>query len=123
MNEYLPIIHKINFECQHAEIVKVIRVSFWIITFMTCTFYSWFIFDALGDEVGFRQSFWILIAYPMLPILLYGILKWLKLQRVVAHRLDEEKNGLSVEMAITWNPFISSTKTSVSNSEELDGPA
>jgi len=39
-------------------------------------FYTLFVFDALGDDVGFDRSFWVLIVMPLLlPIYLFILCK------------------------------------------------
>jgi Leucine-rich repeat (LRR) protein len=44
----------------HMALSAVLTVS--------CCFYTLFLFDTLGDEVGFAGAFWVLIVVPVLPI-------------------------------------------------------
>jgi hypothetical protein len=40
---------------------------------MSCVFYTLFLFDTLGDEVGFAGAFWVLIAVPLLPVMALAV--------------------------------------------------
>jgi hypothetical protein len=39
-----------------------------IVLSLSCMFYTLFLFDTLGDEVGFVDAYWVLIVVPLLPI-------------------------------------------------------
>jgi hypothetical protein len=38
---------------------------------VSCWFYTLFLFDTLGDAVGFSKAYWVLIVFPVLPMVLY----------------------------------------------------
>jgi hypothetical protein len=38
---------------------------------VSCWFYTLFLFDTLGDAVGFEGAYWVLIVVPLLPLVLY----------------------------------------------------
>jgi hypothetical protein len=40
---------------------------------LSCVFYTVFLFDTLGDEVGFAGAFWVLIVVPLLPIVALAV--------------------------------------------------
>jgi hypothetical protein len=44
----------------------------WALVTLSCWFYTLFLFDTLGDAVGFQQAYWVLIVVPLLPLCLYG---------------------------------------------------
>jgi hypothetical protein len=37
----------------------------------SCWFYTLFLFDTLGDAVGFERAYWVLIVMPMMPLVLW----------------------------------------------------
>lgn len=56
----------------------VIRYAFWMIIILSCIFYSFFLIDMAGDQVGFQQAYWIFIAMPLSPLFIYRIEKIIK---------------------------------------------
>jgi hypothetical protein len=40
---------------------------------LSCQFYTLFLFDTLGDAVGFQDALWVLILVPLLPAVLYAV--------------------------------------------------
>ena len=40
----------------------------WFLLYTTCCFYTLFLFDTLGDSVGFYGAYWVLIVIPCLPL-------------------------------------------------------
>jgi hypothetical protein len=42
-----------------------------LVTF-SCLFYALFLFDTLGDAVGFQGALWVLIVVPLVPALLFA---------------------------------------------------
>jgi hypothetical protein len=38
---------------------------------LSCWFYTLFLFDTLGDAVGFEGAYWVLIVMPLTPVALY----------------------------------------------------
>ena len=51
----------------------MLRKSFWLLFFLSCWFMSPFLFDTLGASVGFESSYWVLIAIPMFPWVVFFI--------------------------------------------------
>ena len=47
----------------------------WVLIGLSCWFYTLFLFDTLGDDVGLSKSYWVLIVMPMMPFVLYGLFK------------------------------------------------
>jgi Leucine-rich repeat (LRR) protein len=45
-----------------------LRMALYLILAVSCMFYTLFLFDALGYEVGFAGAFWALIVVPLLPV-------------------------------------------------------
>jgi hypothetical protein len=40
---------------------------------VSCMFYTLFLFDTLGYEVGFAGAFWVLIVVPLLPVVAWAL--------------------------------------------------
>lgn len=40
------------------------------LTALSCLFYTFFLFDILGDDVGFYRSYWVLVVMPLVPVVL-----------------------------------------------------
>ena len=61
-------------ECAPAEsFVPMLHSSMWMLLFFNCSFCALFVFDILGDKVGFNGAVWVLIVLPLFPLLLYGV--------------------------------------------------
>jgi hypothetical protein len=41
----------------------------------SCWFYTLFLFDTLGDAVGFQHAYWVLIVVPVMPLGLFGAIQ------------------------------------------------
>jgi len=41
----------------------------WFLLYTACCFYTLFLFDILGDSVGFYKAYWVLIVMPCLPLI------------------------------------------------------
>jgi hypothetical protein len=55
----------------------------WMLITTCCWFCTLFLFDTLGDAVGFGAAYWVLVLVPVLPLLLYAASRWYD-QRVVS---------------------------------------
>jgi hypothetical protein len=49
----------------------MIRNSVWMLIAFSACFYTLFLFDTLGDAVGYQQAYWVLIVMPLVPAGLY----------------------------------------------------
>jgi hypothetical protein len=43
--------------------MPVLHRSIWLLTVCSFIFYTWFLFDALGNTEGFMNSFWVFFVY------------------------------------------------------------
>jgi hypothetical protein len=66
-------INQISKELNEAGDPVMIQNCMWIIIFISFSFYTLFIFDSFGDELGFKRSYWTLIVVPFIPLGLYLI--------------------------------------------------
>jgi hypothetical protein len=55
-------------ECTYVATCSTMRKAFWMLLWCGCWFYALFLFDTLGDAVGFRSAYWVIIALPLLPV-------------------------------------------------------
>ena len=69
--------------------VSKLRVSGWMLASFAFCFYTLFLFDLLGNEVGFAGSFWVFIVLPLKPVGIYLI-----------HKLSRERGRASL-----WHRF------------------
>lgn len=51
---------------------EVLRRSTWILLYFSCCFMTLFLFDTLGDAVGFDRAYWVLIVVPVLTPLVHA---------------------------------------------------
>jgi len=70
--EYIDLIEA---ECQRAGAVAVLRRSAWLLVVCCCCFYALFLFDTLGDSVGYYDAYWVLIVVPLLPVFTFLVYK------------------------------------------------
>ena len=80
----------------------------WILITSSCLFYSLFLFDTLGDAVGFEGSYWVLIVVPLMPCCLYVVHRMLRRmtpehhvvtrQTISMEIFDENKNPMSMKV-------------------------
>jgi hypothetical protein len=64
-HKYLDIIEQ---ECANVATPTTMRRAFWLLLWFGCWFYTLFLFDTLGDAVGFYPAYWVLIVVPLLPL-------------------------------------------------------
>jgi hypothetical protein len=88
LGDYLGILEQ---HCEGAGSAGFLRGTAWILVTLSCLFYTLFLFDTLGDAVGFRGALWVLIVVPLLPALLYAAVAYA--ERRSSSRAAEEGEG------------------------------
>jgi Leucine-rich repeat (LRR) protein len=63
--------NKFEAECQNVCSELVLYRTVWMLVTLSCWFSTLFLFDTLGDAVGYRGAYWVLIVVPLLPIVLF----------------------------------------------------
>ena len=58
-------------DCEGVGSAPVLRKTMWMLITASCWFYTLFLFDTLGDAVGFHRAVWVLIVMPLMPLVLY----------------------------------------------------
>jgi Leucine-rich repeat (LRR) protein len=59
--------------CEKVSTPEQLRVALDLVLTVSCVFYTLFLFDTLGDEVGFAGAFWVLIVVPLLPFVALAV--------------------------------------------------
>jgi Leucine-rich repeat (LRR) protein len=67
---YLEIIEQ---ECRGVASYAALKKAMWMIIVLSAAFYSLFMFDTFGASTGFNDSFWVLIVFPLMSLVLYCI--------------------------------------------------
>lgn len=68
--KYLELIEE---ESRNVVNRKMLSRSFWLMIGFTCVFITPFLYDVLGSEIGFEKSFYVLIVFPLVSLLLYAL--------------------------------------------------
>jgi hypothetical protein len=58
---------------QGGFVLPVVENALWMVLTASCLFYTLFLFDMLGDSVGFVGACWVLIVVPLFPLVLYVV--------------------------------------------------
>ena len=89
----------------------------WFLLYTACCFYSLFLFDILGDSVGFNGAYWVLIVMPCLPLIIHVIYEWRKY--FITKTIREKQSEVSVNdynnSHTTTTIQLTSTVSMVSN--------
>jgi len=72
--------------------LSTIEQCSWVMLTVACGFYTIFLFDILGDVVGFYRAFWVLIVIPCIPLYVYTC-KALHLWYFKAYHKDDDAAG------------------------------
>jgi Leucine-rich repeat (LRR) protein len=59
--------------CAGVATPRQLRTALYLVLTVGCMFYTLFLFDTLGDEVGFAGAFWVLIVVPLLPVVAWAV--------------------------------------------------
>jgi hypothetical protein len=79
----------------------------WFLLYTACCFYTLFLFDILGDSVGFNEAYWVLIVMPCIPLSLhasYLLIKWI----ITYRRKSTPTTPIHMDNQIQMNPLVRS---------------
>jgi Leucine-rich repeat (LRR) protein len=123
-DQYLEVIEldSLGVGCLHLD---KLRISVFMIACCCCMFYTIFFFDTLGNEQGAAASFWVFIAFPLIPAGIYFLSPlWrrnsrAKIQEVLvsgaakAARVVEDGLELGTVLAstVTTNPLAAQSQS------------
>jgi len=104
-----------NFNVQ--PVLLIIHRCCWMLLYVSCSFYTLFLFDILGDKVGFYKAYWILIVMPLFPFVIFIIYKfyrWIIFIKNYKNNSDDQDNinknnqNKVVHIQLTSSSIISS---------------
>jgi hypothetical protein len=81
--------HLTEGEFQEIVLLSMTWRGLVVIMCFACCFYALFLFATLGDAVGLSGAYWVLIVIPLLPIVLYAVLR-------IRHRVRTEDSRAPV---------------------------
>jgi hypothetical protein len=95
----------------------------WILLYTCCSFYALFLFDILGDRVGFYGAYWVLIVMPCVPLCIHApyllsskvkMMEMMMMGRSKIARKDQEHSmdGTGAGDGVELSPSISSPSSS-----------
>ena len=74
-------------------LLSTIQKCGWFLLYTACCFYTLFLFDILGDSVGFYGAYWVLIVMPCLPLMIHVINE---LSRIKSKTTSVKQSALSL---------------------------
>ena len=89
----------LNMACERMAQLAVLGPSVWLIVTFSCFFYALFLFDTLGNAVGYDEAYWVLVVMPLMPVCLYVVYRC-----VVVYI---ERNDNAVEQLVVTETVIS----------------
>jgi hypothetical protein len=102
-HKYVEIIEQ---ECANVATPTTMRRAFWMLLWFGCWFYTLFLFDTLGDAVGFYHAYWVIIVVPLLPLLVLVV--YTVYQYVAPHRPERCAEGINeapLELEMVQTPL------------------
>ena len=106
-------------------LLSTIHKCGWFLVFTTCCFYTLFLFDTLGDDVGFYGAYWVLIIMPCLPmcfLVVNRLHRWLMKEEVCQKNSNFSQDGIQLSapvVVVVQNPLvIAAAATDIEREEE-----
>lgn len=103
-------------------LMQLFKFSVWVLVTVSCWFYTLFLFDTLGDAVGFERAYWVLIVLPAMPILFYFVYvlvcKYVHINTCQDHHIGPSKSEEGVELhsiSVVHNALL------ISSENDTDG--
>jgi hypothetical protein len=96
--QFNDVIYAIDRDCH--GVLRAFRSSIWLMGPIALSFYSLFIFDTLGDDIGFPKALWVLFVMPGLPLMYRfatDLRKWYLASEEVVIGIDEVGNAGNAE--------------------------
>jgi Leucine-rich repeat (LRR) protein len=114
--------------CAGVATPQQLRMALYLVLAVSCMFYTLFLFDTLGYEVGFAGAFWVLIVVPLLPVVAWALHTAIRLQRtcwITASSTGKQSNTADLEVGVELAnvPAASGIGIIPAAVEESDTPA
>jgi hypothetical protein len=84
--------------CKGVATFHQLRVALYMVLTVTCMFYTLFLFDTLGYEVGFAGAFWVLLVVPMLPVVIAFVYKAVSVGTAPPKVIERSNPDVGVEL-------------------------
>jgi len=107
----LSYLHIVDEECDKVVSENLFMNCIFMVLGVCCCFYSMFLFDTLGDTVGFYQSYWVFIVMFVLPACFYGAYRAIQLYQarmmmIHANQQSTDKANIELSSFQSNNPMI-----------------
>jgi Leucine-rich repeat (LRR) protein len=89
--------------CAGVATPQQLRLALYLVVTVSCMFYTLFLFDTLGYEVGFAGAFWVLIVVPLLPVVAWALHTAIRLRGslwVTATHTVKDSNTADLEVGV-----------------------
>jgi Leucine-rich repeat (LRR) protein len=89
--------------CAGVATPQQLRMALYLVLTVSCMFYTLFLFDTLGYEVGFAGAFWVLIVVPLLPLVAWALHTAIRLRSsrwVTATRTVKDSHAPDLEVGV-----------------------
>jgi len=113
-------------------LLSTIQKCGWFLLYVSCCFYTLFLFDILGDSVGFYKAYWVLIVMPCVPLCMHLAIRVhlhyfiVKRKKVIVDHRSDDAIQLSSALSFAFNPMTNDVRTAAaadrdnSNSSIID---
>jgi Leucine-rich repeat (LRR) protein len=121
-------VHEVESACAGVATPQQLRMALYLVLAVSCMFYTLFLFDTLGYEVGFAGAFWVLIVVPLLPVVAWALHTAIRLRGslwVTATRTVKDSSAPDLEVGVELAnvPAASSVGPAPTAVVESDTPA
>jgi hypothetical protein len=89
--------------CAGVATPQQLRLALYLVLTVSCLFYTLFLFDTLGYEVGFAGAFWVLIVVPLLPMVAWVLRSAVRLRSslwIAASATVKDNNTADLEVGV-----------------------
>jgi len=89
----------------------------WFLLYTSCGFYTLFLFDILGDSVGFYKAYWVLIVMPCIPLSIHS--SYMLIEWIIAYRRRSQARRTASDAAIQLNPLVRFDATNLNRDSSI----
>jgi len=85
-------------------LLSTIQKCGWFLLYVSYSFYTLFLYDILGDSVGFDKAYWVLIVMPCIPLCIHA--SYLLMEWMIASRRRDSQSSHIIDTQIQMNPLV-----------------
>jgi hypothetical protein len=102
------------------SMLSTIQKCGWFLLYTACCFYTLFLFDILGDSVGFYKAYWVLIVMPGFPLCIHVLVA----MKEEGHHKNSNfiQDGIQLSapiVGVVQNPLVVAAATDIEREEEF----